>query len=118
MSARDSEGAHALPWGRTQPVVTRANDSAVPPLVELCLDRLACSLDSLHDVSPIREERLTLALLHRIISAGRLDFRLARVFQQCGHPEIEAALSHANLLDALPGPTDPKMAFSGVFRKW
>lgn len=54
-----------------------------------------------------------MALLHRIISQGKLDFRLARIFQQCGHKDIEAALMTANLLDALPGPMDSKASRDG-----
>ncbi|KAG8470013.1 hypothetical protein KFE25_006468 [Diacronema lutheri] len=104
-----------LPWGR--PVGTVAplqrRDSRVPKLVDLCLDRMASRLESVVDLRPVKEQSLCMALLHRIISNGKLDFRLARVFQQCGHEEIEQALMTADLLDALPGPMDVRASRHG-----
>jgi hypothetical protein len=111
MASSSSSSDLPLPWGRPSSVVVQTQGkSRVPKLVNLCLDRLANNLDTLHDVSAIRDEALCAALLHRIIARGKLTFRLARIFQQCGHADIEEALETANLFDALPGPTDPKLS--------
>ena len=85
--------------------------------MDLVLDSLANNLDRLHDVRPIQEEALVLALLQRIISKGRLNFRLAKLFQQCGHAHIEEALETADLLNALPGPMDPKASVNSCGKR-
>jgi len=104
--------AHPLPWARAAPTAAAERPKAhrIPPLSETVLNWLACHPDSIIDLRPVKEERLVLALLHRIISKGRLDFRLAKVFQECGHEEIESALAHADLLDGIPGPMTPKVS--------
>ena len=41
------------------------------------------------------------------------DYDESEIFQQCGHDEIESALMTADLLNALPGPMDPKASRDG-----
>lgn len=112
MAALTSSDRPSLPWGRTAQAKGQRS-SRVPSLVDLCFNQMVSKLDSIVDLRPMKEEALCMALLHRILSLGKLDFRLARIFQQCGHDEIESALMTADLLNALPGPMDPKASRDG-----
>mmetsp|Transcript_17157 Transcript_17157/g.40761 ORF Transcript_17157/g.40761 Transcript_17157/m.40761 type:complete len:134 (-) Transcript_17157:174-575(-) len=112
-------GAEPLPWGRPRDSVAQpARSSRVPRLVDICLTVLARNLDYIVDVRPIQEEALCLSLLHRIITQGKLDYRLAKIFQKCGHADIEQALETADLLSALPGAADPKQSHSSCQQKF
>ena len=73
----------------------------MPLLTELALDTLAANLDELYDLRGIAEH-LVVGLLYRIMSQGRLTYRLALVFRDAGHEEIRSAIESLDLLGSMP----------------
>ena len=88
-----------LPWaGQATPV--RASGT-VPRLSDLTLDVLAAHAEGLTSIQGV-DIHLCTGLLYRIMQRGALDYRLACVFHDAGHPVIAAAIRELNLLDAIP----------------
>ena len=50
----------------------------------------------------LADEHLAVGLLHRIMRAGRLDFRLACVFREAGHESLREAIEALDLVSAIP----------------
>lgn len=80
---------------------TRQVASTVPPLTELCLDSIAENCANLVDLRGVAEEQ-TIALLGKIMSRGRLDYRLACIFRDAGHRELSEAMQSLDLFAAVP----------------
>ena len=81
--------------------VRQVATSAVPPLTDLALDVLADNPDAIFDLGGIAEH-LTVGLLAKIMRRGRLDYRLACVFRDCGHRDISEAMQSLDLFAAVP----------------
>ena len=91
-------GKPLLPWANVHVPAAR---KSVPPLAELALDTLAAHPEGLIDLGCIAEH-MVVALLERIISSGRFDYRLACVFRDAGHPRVTEFIESLALLDAMP----------------
>ena len=71
------------------------------PLTDLALNTLANHPDSIHDLR-WTAEHLAVALLERLYTRGKLDYRLACVFRDCGHEPIREAIEALDLLAGMP----------------
>ena len=80
----------------------------MPPLTSLTLDTLAQHADGLTSLRGI-DIHLCTGLLYRIMKRGTLDYRLACIFRDSGHPDIAAAITELNLLDAIPTCAAPRL---------
>ena len=73
----------------------------IPPLTEIALEALAANSEGLIDLGGIAEHHCA-ALLWKILQRGRLDYRLACLFRDAGHPEIRDAIQSLDLLSGIP----------------
>lgn len=94
-----SSSSGALPWASTRSPLPP--QGAVPSLTSLTLDTLAQHADGLTSLRGI-DIHLCTGLLYRIMTRGTLDYKLACIFRDSGHPDIAAAIQELNLLDAIP----------------
>ena len=99
MASSGSSSQSVLPWA-SQAAPVRASGS-VPRLSDLTLDTLAAHAEGLTSIKGV-DLHLCTGLLYRIMQRGALDYRLACVFHDAGHPEMAAAIRELNLLDAIP----------------
>ena len=97
--------ASALPWASTRSPLPP--QGAVPPLTALTLDKLVEHADGLTSLRGI-DIHLCTGLLYRIMKRGTLDYKLACIFRDCGHPDIAEAIAQLNLLDAVPTCAKPR----------
>jgi hypothetical protein len=75
--------------------------TGVPSLTEIALNTIAAHPDAIVSLSFIPEQ-LVVRLLYLIMSAGRLDYRLATVFCDSGNPDVAAAIQELDLVAAMP----------------
>lgn len=81
--------------------VPAVNNNLVPPLTDMALDVLAAHPDSITDLSWVAEH-LVVGLLYRLMTQGRLNFRLAVIFRDCGHDSIREVIDSLDLLGSMP----------------
>ena len=67
----------------------------------LALDVLADNPSGIVDLRGTAEH-LTVQLLGRVMQRGRLDYRLACVFRDCGHRDLSEAMQSLDLFAAVP----------------
>ena len=84
-----------------QPTPRPAAAPRVRPLTDLALDSLANNPESITDLSGTAEH-LAIALLQRLFTSSRLNYRLAILFRESGHESIREAMSGLDLLAAIP----------------
>ena len=97
--ATGSGGGSALPWAnRATPT---SDPTSVPPLTSLALDSLALNAHGLTCIRGV-DIHLCAGLLYRVMQRGGLDYRLACVFRDCGHPDIADAVGSLDLLASMP----------------
>ena len=73
----------------------------VPSLEDLSLAALAAQPDAIVNLQCM-PENLVLGLLYRIMSQGRLNYRLAILFRDAGHEKITEAIQSLDLLAGIP----------------
>ncbi|KAL3893723.1 MAG: hypothetical protein SGPRY_014033, partial [Prymnesium sp.] len=86
----------ALAWGNSH-----LRSSGFPSLQELALRRLAAAPDLLQDLRGL-DQHLAVSLLKRLFQSAKLDYRLACVFRDAGHPEITEVINSLDLVAAVP----------------
>ena len=96
MADAGAREAPALAWGNTH-----TPKKAFPSLQDIALDGLAAHPEMLNDLRCLDEHQIV-ALLWRIMQLGRLDFRLACVFRDAGHPVVTEAINSLDLVAAVP----------------
>ena len=98
MGDSSSESPPPLPFFTARQPLPPAG---VPSLSTLALDALAANPDLIYDLRGTAEH-LAVALLFRIMQAGRLDYRLACVFRDAGHAPITEAINGTDPLAGIP----------------
>lgn len=101
MKSVGSPSSSALPSPWQAGAATERRASAVPPLTELALDKLAEHPDAIVSLRCVADH-LLVGLLYRIMQRGKLDYRLACVFRDAGHDEITEAIAGLDLLAGMP----------------
>ena len=96
MAADSGREAPVLAWGNAH-----RPKKPFPSLQDIALDQLAANPEMLNDLRCLDEHQLV-ALLWRIFQRGSLDFRLACVFRDAGHPPITEAINSLDLVAAVP----------------
>lgn len=78
-----------------------AANKQVPSLTDMALDVLAAHPDSITDLTWVAEH-LVVGLLYRLMTHGKLNYRLAIIFRDCGHDSIRGVIDGLDLLGSMP----------------
>ena len=79
----------------------RPATSRVPPLTELALECVADNCAGIVSLAGI-DQHFVVSLLAKIMQRGRLDYRLACVFRDCGHRDLSEAMQSLDLFSSMP----------------
>ena len=72
-------------------------------MADITLDALAAAPENITlTIVNSTDVHLAVALLRRVMAAGRLSFRIACVFRDCRHEEIAAAVAGLDYFAAVP----------------